>query len=258
MQAHPLLLELSAAQQHLLQLIWEPMRDENRWPIWDHVENGMYDAGFTNAELALRSMPTVGALTAADPHYSLVWYDHWNLNPKSTVRLTIAAALHLDEYRAVADNFIDALQALVRKAAQHRTSPFEVTEPEFTSAELKMVNIHFTDEFIRAFPRLVRYEPFGLARATWMPPGSEEWFMPLKRRVLRKYAGITTVEEYVRKVVELVELCTTAAAPATSPIGVTGLNELTGPVSGTAVQVNSVHGDVIIHPVASPPSDDSQ
>ena len=93
MQAHPLLLELSAAQQHLLQLIWEPMRDENRWPIWDHVENGMYDAGFTNAELALRSMPTVGALTAADPHYSLVWYDHWNLNPKSVGFATWAAAV---------------------------------------------------------------------------------------------------------------------------------------------------------------------
>lgn len=253
MQVHRLLSNLPGPQQHLLHLIWSPMRDYGQWPIWHYVEDEMHRAGFPNAENDLRSMPMVGLLNASQPHYSLVWYPDRNLQQDSKVMLTIAAGLHLPEYLEVGNNFIVGLRAIVRKAELHEASPFEVTDPEFTSAELAQANVHFTEEFIRAFPGLVHYEPFGLTSRAWLAPDSDNWTMTLKRRVLREYAGITTVEEYVRKVVELVERHVVSAAPMTPQSGgVATLNQVTAPVNGTSLQVGAVHGDVNIHQVAQP------
>lgn len=198
-QSFGLDVQLSDKQKHMLKVIWEPMREHGRWPLWDYVQGEMPDP--FEAEAILRSMPSIGSFEFGFLHYGIVWYDYRNLAPDSVVRLTVAAAMHISEYEFMGYLFVNALQKLVVRVKQRKASPFEVQRALITSAELAPMDQHFNRQFIQVFPELIHYEPLTLAASQSM--GEFGWTMELTRTLLR-YEGVGSVEDYIQRVVRLV------------------------------------------------------
>lgn len=243
---------LSTPQLKLLEVVWEPMRDGNRWPNWNYVESEMYSAGFREPEQILREMPAIGGSAAHEPQYSAVWFDRFNLTADSVVALTLAASIHLVDYRPVATNMIDAIKLLVARVKSNRPSPYEAKDPIMTAKELRAELPGLTDSFIEAFPKLLNREPFSLTGTynEWAP-GDVGWSISLRKSLLR-YDKVASPREYVERVEK--EMSKFERPGGDSEGGSSSTENSAGSVSGSVVQSGVVNGDINLYaaPVAAP------
>ncbi|GAA4536411.1 hypothetical protein [Amycolatopsis samaneae] len=197
-----LLAPLTSAQLALLQTIAEPMLEHGRWPKWQFAEAAMRKRGYNGREV-LQSLPQRMAARAVLPAYGLVWYDWRNLQPDSEIRLTVAASVHLPEYKQIGWNFIKALRYMIKKIAEHEPDPFEVTLIDVTSEDLRR-DTGLDYSFIRALPGILQNEPFNLTTSYQADIVDDlRWTLTLGP-ILAEYEDVTTVEQYVHRAVTLV------------------------------------------------------
>lgn len=194
--------KLTPAQENLLRVIWGPMQQGGRWPNWNYVQATCRRSDI-DAEATIRSLPTIGSTDLLGRRYSVAWFDDRNLAPSGTVRLTLAAGLHLPEYRSAAEWVIEGLQELVVRFNLNEPHPYEVKDVVVTGLDLANLNHHFTKEFVTAFPELLRYEPFNFTSNLAYFTGGKDWDMTLGRDLL-KFEGVKTLEEYVRRATDLI------------------------------------------------------
>lgn len=238
---------LPTSQRKLLEVVWGPMRDENRWPNWNYVESEMYRAGYWNPERILREMPAIGGSAAHEPQYSAIWFDRHNLMPDSVIALTIAASIHLVDYLSTANRMIVAIKYLVLRLKEYHPSPYQVEDPTVTSEEFAAATSVHSD-FVRIFPDLLKREPFGLAGTySQMPNGAHRWRISLRKSLLR-YDGITSPREYIERVGKEMALLGNSRDDTARKSTVVGAS-VTASASGTIIGNNNY---MVEFPVSAP------
>jgi hypothetical protein len=207
--AHPLLGPAHPAQIRLLEAIARGSeRSGGGWPCFQYVDSALYrDDGLDAAEVML-TCPRV-------MNYSWFRAEFGTVSPRSEewIALTVTGLNQLPRYRAQVELLLRALACMVAAERSVGLSPVEFQQPTLTSGQLitdlqrrfKADPPPGTREFILD---LIEHEP-----ATWgcgVQRLESRWELTLTP-VLRLYAGVTTVEQYVD---HLVDHLSPAAPPA--------------------------------------------
>ncbi|NUV64875.1 hypothetical protein [Streptomyces sp. CAI-85] len=199
--------ELSKAQLSLMTLMTAPFGLHGQWPVWNYVVTKMYGLGL-DAEEQLKSLPHVGDRSVGRSSYGLAWFDQNHLADDSRPSLTMAAALHLEEFRPVAHKLLRLTEYFIERQLDVRPSPNSVQRHFVEADEVAQQFPDLNPAFMRVVPSLLQHEPV-LSRGTqgWYtkPNGSESWRYELHRQILKFHGVGTDVEKYVRRQVEEVE-----------------------------------------------------
>ncbi|MFK0249727.1 hypothetical protein ACIQUM_33930 [Amycolatopsis azurea] len=217
--------ELNADQVKLLRVIYGPAREEGRWPHWQWVDVTYRGETGNDTRDVLRSLPTVWPVSDHFPKYGLVKHDDRIVRDETVIRLTVAAALHLPEFRRVGENFIQILQVLIEQSMYPVRDPFEVQPLVITNNELwQDYRIPFNPVLDRLMPDLLWNEPLNLANGSGRAPDTSTWQLTLNREGLRTVHEVKDLKDYVETVVAWVqripdhlEHAVVAAAPAAEP-----------------------------------------
>jgi hypothetical protein len=195
---------LTGEQLILIRTIAGSFLTEGSWPAWRRVERTL-DRDDLDARNILQSLPMIGQLRSIAPNYGAAWYDQYNLSDESPIRLTIAASLHLPDFRvAVGEPFIVVLNALIERYKVALAGEIDAPDIVISSDELAATLPHVKRSLLSHMPEIFRHEPMHLIGYLWGVPGSEEqWSITLERQLL-KYKGVHRIEEYVRRATELV------------------------------------------------------
>lgn len=215
---------LSPEQLLLLEEAFMPWDRSGGWPLWAYIDQRLDAKGLVAADV-LASLPAIGALWGGGSRYELTWYQHsGNRTPNADtpVALTVAGLWHLGTASApLLVAFKDTLRFLVEKQRSITPEPYEVTETGVTSQELARWmarNGLFTpavDVFVRKVGQLLEHEPY-LWHGFWRPdPAADQWEVKI-RVSIRDYRDVTTIEEYIDRVEQLVSPPEPPAQPLTA------------------------------------------
>lgn len=182
----------------LLKEIAVPYLTTYQWPLWDYVVRRL-GATPSEAHAMLTALPRVGSQGLVGSSYGFTTGDWRNPSPGEPIRLTVAAALHVEELRPIlAEPFLEALRYMVDLAESAVPSPFEVTQPRMLSVKLSRAVPTLKPGFIKALPGILDGEP-----VTWRggisgpnPPDDPHWNKEVTQEVL-PYRGVDTLEKYV-------------------------------------------------------------
>ncbi|MFE4398689.1 MULTISPECIES: hypothetical protein [Streptomycetaceae] len=198
--------ELTDEQTALLLEIATPYTQTGVWPIWDYVVKRM-DQRRLDARIVIASLPRVGSTGTLGPSYGFTaGHDRRMLGDGEPVRLTVAAALVLDELRPLlADPFLRVLHHMIALQRAAVPSPTAVTQTWLNSQELAEAIPSLTFEFMAALPQILDGEPStwrGSGRGQLLPDGPA-WAKEITREI-QEYAEATDVEAYVATVCRIV------------------------------------------------------
>lgn len=191
--------ELDEHQQLMLKAIHTGFVETRTWPSWGRVRKWIRRRQ-PNADPVkiLSSLPVVGELSSPYPQYSSVWYDHNDYSDQRQMRLTIAASLHLPEYRQTTAALIRVIRyfgVLVDHA--------DIDEPVVTiTRDLTAKDLQLDPNTMLPVSRFLHHEPFGLVTLK-SQHYEENWEVQLGDR-LYEYRDVDSIEAYVHKTIELV------------------------------------------------------
>ncbi|MFJ1709724.1 hypothetical protein [Kitasatospora sp. NPDC088346] len=198
-----LLAPLDHDQLILLSTMAGPYLRDGEWPVWHYVAAQLEECDL-NADKLIRSLPMVG-----DPghgaRYGIASFDRNILQDDSRPALTVAAALHAPELQPVMGAwFLRVFKAIVDIQLETPTSAQAVTRAEFSSAVLKERFPAIGDPFLKALPGILDREPATrISSNVWMSTDDPtNWSRSIHREIL-KYRDVNSLEDYVRRVVEL-------------------------------------------------------
>ena len=196
------------------------------WPVWQYVDTRLYARGLVAAEV-LRSLPIAGGQRPGRLLYGLTWNNdnNWLPNDGTRLALTVAGLCHM---RPAADELLEAFtqtfRFLVERMLRMEPSPRYVVDLTILSGEVgrHLASAGNPDErlpipnvLVREVAELLQHEPY-LWRGFMRPdPEGEEWSIRIEP-VLREFRGVTTAEEYVGRIEELIEPPGPAAQPLTA------------------------------------------
>ncbi|MGA8681065.1 MAG: hypothetical protein ABSB54_04945 [Acidimicrobiales bacterium] len=201
--AHSLLGPPNSNQRQLLEVVahGREIAEGHQWPFFQYVEQVLYEGGGLDATEVMLTCPRV---TFGVAHYGWFRVATGSLSPRpdDRVYLTVAGLVQLPEWAPKVEIFLRALACLVEAERSIRPSPTEVVPTAIRSDELlaafwrkhQMTLSVDTLEFILS---QVDTEPSTwLCRLQRERPPSPHWVMTLSTG-LRRYAGVTAVEEYL-------------------------------------------------------------
>ena len=213
MNEAPLRQRLDTAQRTLLTTIYEPFAETSRWPIWQYVELVLDGLGEDAAEV-LQSLPTVRNPSQWGTSYALVWYMNPGTTPNADqeIALTVAGLNYLSQ----ADDLLGALIKTVRYLVAEQTkvipSPTTVVEATVSSRSIEEHLLTASIEGRSAAPvemtmnklySLTTHEPILFVGAGRPSQDRPEWFVRVPW-ALRELRGVTTVDEYIDRIINWV------------------------------------------------------
>lgn len=189
---------LDPSHRRLLDTIHEPFLSHGAFPLFDYVDRVLYEQGL-DAEALIASLPSLGTHTI----YGLVRPANQRLwRPEETIQLTIAGLRRCSKGEEDVAAFMHTLQLLTAAEADSPRDPFETTETSLTSEQIAR-HLEFggfnAEGALRRLRTLLAFEPPDAISATGGT--DEEWSLRVSRRV-RRYRGVSAVEEYLTLVVE--------------------------------------------------------
>jgi hypothetical protein len=204
--------DLSPEQLLLLEEAFTPWDRHGRWPLWTYIDQRLDAKGLVAADV-LASLPAAGPLWGGGSRYELTWYQRSGIltpNADSPVALTVAGLWHLGTASApLLVAFKDTLRFLVEKQRSITPEPYEVTETSVTSQELARwmaQNGLFTpavEIFVHKVGQLLEHEPYLWHGFRKPDPAADQWELKIRASV-RDYRDVTTIEEYIDRVEQLV------------------------------------------------------
>lgn len=198
--------ELDADQVKLLRVIYDPAREVGRWPHWQWVDGTYRGLTGNDTRDVLQSLPTAWPVSDQFPKYGLVKHDDQIVRDETVIRLTVAAALHLPEFRKVGENFIQIVQVLIEQSMYPVRDPFEVQPLVITNDELwHEYRIPLNPVLDRLMPDLLWNEPLNLANGSGRAPDTGTWQLTLNREGLRTVHEVKDLKGYVETVVAWVQ-----------------------------------------------------
>ncbi|MFC5290927.1 hypothetical protein ACFPM7_28085 [Actinokineospora guangxiensis] len=210
MPANDLFADLHDDQLVLLRAIYQASNDGCS-AQWRSVKRRFRRISDADPVVVRKSLPSVGSRGAGLPSYSAVMFDHSNHADDCEMRLTIAAGLHLAEYRSTANGVMRMIAYLAKQVADaHGDEPIMVTRGEVARG---------MDLALRQLPTysLLRTEPYCLASPYHLPADDGDWTLQLNDDGLYEYRDVSTIAEYVTKVVERIERDVAFYFPSASP-----------------------------------------
>jgi hypothetical protein len=205
---------LSPDQEHLIRVIFEPFDQAGEWPVWQYIDLTLDSRfGIDTAADVLASLPSVGERSPISLSYGLTWPQDSHVQPRLgvPVALTVAGLRHLPEAEPLLRSFAAVIQYLVERNRNLIPSPRKVVEATVTSAELvdKVLTASIgggaappVEATMRKVRQLLGHEPF-LNAVEQPDPAIEQWTLRVPA-VLRAYRGVTTIDDYLDRVIEQV------------------------------------------------------
>ncbi len=182
-------------------------RNPDAWPIFQYVEAVMHRKHGLEARSIIAEAPTVH-FGAGPGRYGWVQVERpiEGLQPDDKVRLAVAGMAQVADAKAEVEAFIEVLALLVEREHQLVPHPTEVQMVEVWSGELrKRLEQRWVigdDDHLTAFRELLGREPSTRhCQATSTENGP--WSLRLSP-FLRSYSGVSTVGEYVDRLVETI------------------------------------------------------
>ncbi|MEV6667922.1 hypothetical protein [Streptomyces nigra] len=199
--------KLDSEQLVLMQTMAGPFLENGRWPVWHHVAAEMDRKGL-DAERLIKSLPVVGSTAIGGRSYGLAWYDRNTIADDSRPTLTVAAGLHLKQLEDVFGAWlIQVVHYLIKRQLDAPSSPNQVQRNFVEASEIAEKFPTMSNAYLAVLPEIFRHEP-PLARGSQgyysAPNGLQTWRYELHRELL-KLKGVTSLADYVSRVVELVE-----------------------------------------------------
>lgn len=244
---------LSDDQLRLLHVIFDPFSQSGEWPVWQYVDL-MLDADGVDAADALASLPRVGEHSPVTLNYGLTWRDnsHMAPQPDSRVTLTVAGLRYL---RPGTEPLLGAFLVTVRHLVDTQRvlvpSPAKVVEATVSSDTLanviktesiRGVSAPPVEATMRKVRQLLGHEPF-LYHIVQHPRTEQERWTVQVPAILRAYRDISSIDDYLDKVIELVAppeppSVPPSAAPLDIPYAVGYLDAVWKSKTGSRLFVN--------------------
>jgi hypothetical protein len=197
-----LISDIPAEQENLLRVIFGPAQQSGRWPNWQYVDRTFAQTGM-DAMTVFKSLPVVRPVGRIYREYGLVRYDDPSIRDETVVRLTMAAALHLPEFKPVGEDFMHALQFMIDAIKHAPVDPYEVKPVVITNKDLEVLERRSI--FHALMPDLLRHEPMPLSNGAGHNHETGIWNVTLNREVLMRLDRVTDLAGYVRRAVQWVE-----------------------------------------------------
>jgi hypothetical protein len=207
---------LSAEQMHLLQVIYEQFDQSGAWPIWQYVDLTLDTKYQADAADVLASLPWIGERGTTSQRYGLTWREDSHLavpNPDQHVVLTVAGLRYLRlTTEPVLGAFLVTIRHLVEAQRRLVPSPTTVVEAAVPSGEIaeqlttwsiRGVSAPPAEATMRKVRRLLKHEPFLYNVVQQPKPDIEEWTVRVPA-ALRAYRGISSIDDYLHRLVEQV------------------------------------------------------
>jgi hypothetical protein len=194
--------ELNQPQENLLRVISGPFMKGGRGPNWRYIENTMRNHGY-NARETIESLPIVGLPNSFGSDYSTVWYDRRNLRDNSEIRLTIAAALHLPEYRLIGEQLVRVIRFLADRVRMAPADPYVIEDPFITAQDVEDHIRSDNEVFLAALPAFLQHEPVNLITSQNTSSEPIGWTLTLGQPLLG-YEDVSSVRDYVQRTMDLV------------------------------------------------------
>jgi len=210
---NPLREPLSPEQAKLIQVIFEPFDQNGWWAVWQYVDLTLDRLNLDAADV-LASLPSTGDRAPTSPNYGLTWRQDPHMQPRqdSRVALTVAGLRHLPEAEPLLAAFLTMIRHLVDRQRDLIPSPDKVVEAEAPSAAIADQVLTASiggssappvDAAMGKLRQLLKSEPFLHSVTQQSVSRSEEWTVRVPA-ALREYRDVTTIDEYLDRVVELV------------------------------------------------------
>jgi hypothetical protein len=215
---------LLSEQTKLINAIYEPFGSSGEWPIWQYVDMKL-DASSLDAAAVLSSLPSVRTSDPArwSSGYGLIWYLNPSLlpQPDQQIALTVAGLRYIDSAGPLLGAFVTALEYLAAEQRDLVPSPTKVVEATVSSESIGERLLTSSIEGLSAPPvertmhklrQLLEHEPFLYSGVHRPDPNSEQWTIRVPA-VLRELRKVTTIDEYLDRIIRLVAPLPPAAVP---------------------------------------------
>lgn len=223
--------QLDPYQQLLLRETFTPFDQMGEWPVWAYVDHQLDSKGLVAADV-LASLPVAGGAGGGRMRYGLTWNSdsHWLPNDRTRLALTVAGLWHLESASApLLVAFKDTVRFLVERRRHITPSPLEVVEVVVTSHEVGRWlagsgagGLHgpAADVILRKVGDLVEHEPYLWHGFNRPDLESERWELRIPISI-RDFRDVTTVEEYIDHVEQLVAPPEPPSQPlSAAPLGI--------------------------------------
>lgn len=203
---------LSADQQYLLRVIYQPFDQLGEWPLWQYADLTLDGQRGLDAAAVLNSLPQLGGPGAGGPRYALTWRQDSHMQPQadSPIMLTVAGLRHLLGAKPLLGAFLTTIRYLVAQQRELIPSPTKVVEATVSSAAIKeeilTASIRGTSgppvgTMLRKLRKVIGKEPFMHSAVS--SHDSDDWTIRVPA-VLRAYRGVATIDDYLDRASELV------------------------------------------------------
>lgn len=218
---------LTQDQLRLLQVIFEPFDRGLGSPVWQYVDLTM-DAKFgLDAAAMLGSLPTVGVHSPMSISYGLTWRDgsYSQPQPDTRISLTVAGLRYLTSAaEPLLGSFLVTIRHMIDEQAKLTPDPGQVVEAtissssiteELTTRSIKGESGPPVGAMLRKVRWLLGHEPYLYNVVHQPKPDVEDWTVRIPA-ILRSYRGIASIDDYLDRLIDLVELPEPPSAPPSS------------------------------------------
>jgi hypothetical protein len=206
--------QLDPGQLLLLKETFRPYDQMGEWPVWAYVDQQLDGQGLVASDV-LASLPIGGGAGGGEMRYGLTWHRtaHWLPDDATRLTLTVAGLWHLGSASApLLVAFKDTVRFLVARQRDITPSPTEVVVAGVTSHEVARWLAGrrgsgflgpAAEVILRKVGQLLEHEPYLWRGFNRPDEESERWQLEIAASI-RNFREVTTVEEYVDRVEQLV------------------------------------------------------